>query len=180
METTGRIKSVQKDWQTDKLIISFEIDTLPSDLDAMTVGGTLDITARRHREKRSLNANALLWKCLGDIATALHTDKWEIYLKMLRRYGDYTYVCVKPQAVEMMKRQWRECEEIGTIDIHGRTAVQLLCYYGSSTYDTKQFSVLLDGVIDEMKQMGLEAPTSEQMRRSLDEWEKTHGQAKAD
>ena len=93
---------------------------------------------------------------------------------MLRRYGEYTYICVKPKAVPMLKRQWRECEEIGDIDINGTTATQLLCYYGSSTYDTKQFSRLLDGVISEMKELGLTPPPSKEMRRSLEMWEKIH------
>ena len=72
----------------------------------------------------------------------------------------------------MVKRQWREVEEIGDIKINGRDAIQLLCYYGSSTYDTKQFSALLDGVISEMQEIGLEPPTSEEMRHCLEEWER--------
>lgn len=172
METQGRLKGITKDWKSDKLVVSFEIDTVPSDIDDLTGCDTLDITARKHRERRSLNANALLWKCLGDIAAVIRADKWDVYLQMLKRYGTYTYVCVKPKAVEMLKRQWRECEEVGTVNINGETAVQMLCYYGSSTYDTKQFAVLLDGVISEMKTMGLETPTSEQIRRSIDELEK--------
>lgn len=72
----------------------------------------------------------------------------------------------------MVKRQWREVEEIGDIKINGRDAIQLLCYYGSSTYNTQQFSALLDGVISEMKELGLQTPTSEEMRRSLEELEK--------
>lgn len=171
MRTTGKINGISKDWQTGKVQISFQINSLPDDLSVLQGCEILDITAEKHKKKRSLNANALLWKCLGDIAGALRTDKWSVYLQMLKRYGEYTYICVKPKAVDMLKRQWRECEEIGEIEIHGDKAVQMLCYYGSSTYDTKQFSVLLDGVISEMKELGLETPTSEEMRRSIEQWE---------
>ena len=62
--------------------------------------------------------------------------------------------------------------EMLNIKINGRDAIQLLCYYGSSTYDTKQFSALLDGVISEMQEIGLEMPTSEEMRHCLEEWER--------
>jgi hypothetical protein len=93
---------------------------------------------------------------------------------MLKRYGKYTYICVKPAVVEAVKAQWRECEEIGRVNINGQEAVQMLCYFGSSTYNTKEFSVLLDGVISEMKEMGIEAPTSEDMRRALEQWGKQH------
>lgn len=125
---------------------------------------------KEHKEKRSLNANGLLWKCLGEMAEALHTDKWQVYLKMLKRYGKYTYICVKPHVVEAVKKQWRECEEIGEIDINGQKAVQLLCYFGSSTYNTKEFSVLLDGVISEMKEMGLETMPPEEIKRIEEMW----------
>jgi hypothetical protein len=159
------------DLATKKWFISFEIDSPPAEYDR-TKDKLLDIEIKQHREGRSLNANALLWKCLGEIAGALRTDKWSLYLQMLKRYGEYTYICVPPKAVDMVKKQWRECEELGPISVNGREAVQMLCYYGSSTYDTAQFSRLLDGVIDEMKEMGLNPPTSEDMRRSLEEWER--------
>lgn len=174
METTGRIKDISRDWKTDKVIISFAVDSLPSDLDDLTGCDALDITATRHREKRSLSANDMLWECIGRIASSLGADKWDIYLQMLKRYGTYTYVCVKPSAVKMLKRQWRECEELGEIDIHGQKAVQMLCYYGSSKYDSKQFSVLLDGVISEMKEMGIETPMPKRVQKAIEEWEKSY------
>ena len=105
-----------------------------------------------HKQKRSLNANALLWHCLGEIANALNTDKWEVYLQMLKRYGKYTYICVKPNVVDSVKKQWRECEVLGDIEINGQKAIQMLCYFGSSTYDSKEFSSLLNGVISEMEE----------------------------
>ena len=171
METTGRIKSIARDWTSNKTLITFELDSLPSDLADLQGSDALDITAQRHRRRRSRNANALLWSCIGKMASSLHTDKWEVYLKMLKRYGEYTYVCVKPKAVEMLKKQWRECEEIGVVDINGTPAVQLLCYYGSSTFNTKQFSDFLDGVFSEMEEMGLETPSQEELRKSLEAWE---------
>lgn len=125
-----------------------------------------------HKEKRSLNANALLWACIGEIANKMRMDNWSVYLNMLKSYGQYTYVLCKPHAVEKMKEIWRETEEIGEVDVNGQKSVQLLCYYGSSTYDTKEFSRLLDGVIQEMKNLGLEPPPSEQMQQALLAWSK--------
>jgi hypothetical protein len=73
-----------------------------------------------------------------------------------------------------VRAQWRECEVIGEVNINGQKAVQMLCYFGSSTYDTKEFGRLLDGVISEMQEMGLETPASEDMRRALEQWEKMY------
>lgn len=133
-------------------------------------GKLFDIT--EHKEKRSRDANALLWACLGEIAGAIRSDKWSVYLQMLKRYGRYTYICVKPYVVEAVKKQWRECEEIGTIDIDGQEAVQMLCYFGSSTYNSKEFSVLLDGVISEMKELGLDTPADRELKRAIQQLEK--------
>ena len=128
-----------------------------------------DVT--EHREKRSKDANALLWACLGELAGALRSDKWAVYLQMLKRYGTYTYICVKPKAVEAVKKQWRESEEIGTINIDGEEAVQMLCYFGSSTMNSKEFSILLDGVISEMKEMGLDTPADRELERAIKQME---------
>lgn len=169
MEGTGKLTGITRDLQTGRWLMTFSFDRLPQYTD---INGEeeIDVTAKKHRNRRSKNANALLWECLGRIAAELKADKWDVYLNMLKSYGEYTYVCVKPHAVEMLKRQWRECEELGPISINGQTAVQMLCIYGSSTYDTKQFSRLLDGVISEMEQMGMETPMPEQTRAALEVW----------
>lgn len=158
-------------WGNNKWQIMLEVDEEPKIYDQLK-DKDLNIEIKQFREKRSLNANRLFWDCLGKIATALRTDKWSIYLQMLKRYGKYTYICVKPNVVEAVKNQWRECEEIGEIDINGQKSIQLLCYFGSSTYDSKEFSVLLDGVISEMKEMGLTTPSDEEFERVIEEWKK--------
>ena len=177
MECTGKLHSVNRDWKTGKIIIGFELNEEPTEaINAIGLFEKLSIKVAKFREKRSLDANALLWLCLGRIANAMEspTDKWDVYLQMLKRYGKFTYICVKPNVVEAVKAQWRECEVIGDVDINGQEAVQMLCYFGSSTYNTKEFSILLDGVISEMKEMKLQPPASEDMRRALEQWEKQH------
>lgn len=175
-EWTGIFDSISQDWKTGKTMVTFTVNE-PSAIESILSLETcenLNLKAVKYRQKRSMDANALMWACLGQIASALNADKWDIYLKMLKRYGKYTYICVKPSVVEAVKAQWRECEEVGEVDINGQKAIQMLCYFGSSTYDTKEFTVLLDGIINEMKDMGLETPTSEDMRRSIEQWEKQH------
>ena len=131
-----------------------------------------DYEVKEYKPRRSKDANALLWACLQELAEKLRTDKWEVYLMMLRRYGKYTYICVRPSVVEALKAQWRECEVVGEVDINGQTAVQMLCYFGSSTYDTAEFSRLLDGVISEMKEVGIAPPPDKETQKALERWER--------
>ena len=179
MEFRGRIKEVTKDILTGRLNITFESasDTsILNEMNALKEISDLVIKVAKWRRKRSTDANALLWKCLDDIAKAMNPpcDKWDVYLLMLKRYGKFTYIVVKENAVDAMRLYWRESEVVGDYDVNGQKAVQMLCYYGSSKYDTAEFSKLLDGVISEMKEMGLPTPTSEEMKQSLEAWEKRH------
>lgn len=130
----------------------------------------LRLTVKVWREKRSLDANGLLWHCLDQIATALRADKWEIYKTMIRRYGVFTYILVREQHADQLREQFRGSEEVGRVTVNGEEAVQLLLYIGSSHYDTAQFSRLLDGVISEMEEMGLPTPEQEETERLLREW----------
>lgn len=171
MKFTGKFLSVSKDWQTEKYQITFTVNeesALP-EIDKLQEK-KLSITAKIWRKHRSLDANGLLWHCIGQIASEMRLNKWDVYLLMLKRYGKYTYICVKPAVVEAVKLQWRECEEIGKVNINGQEAVQLLCYFGSSTYDSKEFSVLLDGVIEEMKALGLQPPLTGDIRRAMENY----------
>lgn len=175
MDTTGKLVSVTKDILSGKLNVTFQIDTEPvEELNVLGKMEQIDIKADKHKKRRSLDANGLLWHCLGEIAKSMNppADKWDVYLDMLKHYGQYTYICVKPNMVDAVKTTWRESEVVGDIDINGRQAVQMLCYFGSSTYDSKQFSVLLEGVIGEMKNLGLTPPTPKELRRVIEQWEK--------
>lgn len=137
---------------------------------------TVDISVSRN--KRSLDANACLWACLGDIASAIRSDPWDVYLYMLQRYGKYEYILAKPEAVEDLRKQWREIKVVGDRQVwkdgEPQNMIELLCFYGSSTYNTKEFSRLLDGVISEMKEMQLETPDDERIESLMDEWGKEH------
>ena len=178
MQLRGRVFGVLRDVEGNA-IISFNVGkNLPQM--ANIEGKDLDIKVFQHREKRSLDANALMWHCIGEIAKSLNPprDKWEIYIESLRKYGKYTYVLLSEKAVETFKQLWRETEVVGEVDVNGRKAVQLLCYYGSSTYDTKEFSVLLDGIIEDMKDLGLNPPLPSDIKRSLETWEKMHERSK--
>ena len=173
MEFTGQIKGISNDFVSGETLITFSVNentTVLPEYEKLKNCKKLRIKAVQYREKRSLDANAYLWVLLQKIAEVLRTDKWSVYLQMLKRYGQFTYIVVKPGAVEAVKKQWRECEEIGEIDVNGTKAVQMLCYYGSSTYDTKDFSILLDGVISECKELGIETLPPHELQMLKERW----------
>lgn len=168
----GRIHNFTKDIFTRKQLLTLEVEGDCSDLIENLKDQRLSIDIKKYRKKRSLDANGMLWACIGDIAKAINADKWDVYLMMLKRYGVYTYGVFKESKIEHVKKMWRETEVVGEVDINGEKGIQMLLYFGSSTYDTAEFSRLLDGVISEMKEMGLQVPASKETQALLDAWGK--------
>jgi hypothetical protein len=133
-------------------------------------GKALAVEIKQYRQKRSLDANAYLWVLLQKIAEAVNSSKDEVYLQMLERYGVFTHIVVKPHIVDKVKQEWRTVRELGEVTVNGKTGIQLQCYFGSSTYDAKEMSVLIDGVVSECKEMGIETMTPDEIARLKDEW----------
>lgn len=172
MKIRGSLSGVSRDWKSGKYQITIEMQEGNIEEIEPLKEKELAVEIKKFSQRRSLNANRLLWECLGQIATFKHEAKWDTYLHYLKQAGQFTYVCVKPNAVEAVKRQWRETEEIGEIDINGQKAVQLICYFGSSTYTSAEFKKILDYIIEDMKEIGLETPTTEEMQRTIQQLEK--------
>jgi hypothetical protein len=171
MKTRGRLTGIQVPFRAKYPVVSFEVQADPEDLEKYS-DKDLDISFTKYRVRRSLDANACLWACLGEIAKALNTDNWSVYLYMLERYGKFTHILVRPDVVEAVQTQWRETKIVGETTVDGNPMIQMLCFFGSSTYDSAEFSRLLDGVISEMKEMHLEAPSSEEMMALIAELER--------
>lgn len=175
MEFTGNFKGVSKDWETGQFYITFSINErgAVNEIDKIKDCGKLSVKAEKYRFKRSLDANAYLWVLLQKMAEVVRDNKWNLYLEMLGRYGVFTHIIVKPHIVEKIKEEWRAVKELGEVCVNGTTGIQLQCYFGSSTYNTKEMAVLIDGVVSEAKEMGIETLPPEELERMKKEWGKS-------
>ena len=174
MKFTGRIKDINLSWdQRDNSVTLSLNENVFNDLKQLKdKDKLLIIEVEEYRNRRTRDANACLWWCIQRIAQAINTDSWSVYISMLHRYGSFTTVTVKEEALNDLRRKWREVDEIGNRIINGRTYVDANLYFGSSTYNVQEFAHLLEGVISEMKEMGLETPLPDDIRYALERWEK--------
>jgi len=138
------------------------INTLPDKL--------FDIEIKQHRDKRSLDANSYFWSLCGKLADALNTDRDSLYIQLLDRYGVFTHVIIKEQAADQFKREYRLVKDLGEVEVNGKSGIQLQCYFGSSTYDTKQMSRLIDGTVGECRDLGIETMVPAELERIKEEW----------
>lgn len=135
----------------------------------------LEVTVKKYRKRRSLDANAYFFVLADKVAAAMGTTKEEVYRHCIREIGGVSdTVCVRNEAVEHLREVWGQNglgwqSETFPSKIEGCTNVVL--YYGSSTYDTAQMARLIDNIIQDCKQLGIETATPDELADMLSLWE---------
>ncbi len=129
-----------------------------------------DVKIDKHREKRSLNANAYLWKLVTEIGNILNKSKEEVYLQMLIDYGQSEMVSILSEID--VKGYFKYYKLAGTSLLNGKEFNHYKVYKGSSEYDTKEMSILLNGVVQEAKNLGIKTKDDIELERLVEEWEK--------
>ena len=127
-----------------------------------------DVKIDKHREKRSLNANAYLWKLVTEIGNVLNKSKEEVYLQMLIDYGQSEMVSILSEID--VKGYFKYYKLAGTSILNGKEFNHYKIYKGSSEYDTKEMSILLNGVVQEAKNLGIKTKDDIEIERLLEEW----------
>ncbi len=74
-----------------------------------------------------------------------------------------------------MKELYRTYIDLGEISVNGMTGHQLQVYYGSSTFDSKEMSVFIDGIVSECKDLGIEILPPAQLEIMNKEWNNDKG-----
>lgn len=173
MEFTARPDSLVVDDRGEVKItlIVNERQYLKENYDSIRNLKELSVEIKQFRNKRSLDANAYMWVLLSKLAVVLDTTKDELYKQMLERYSiAFTHTIVKPSAVDRVLQMWRTARVIGKVKVNGVEGVQIQCYYGSSTFDTQEMSVVIDGIVSECKELGIETLPPEELNKMKREW----------
>ena len=134
----------------------------------------IEVEIKEAKKKRSKDANAYMWTLLGELSEVLNIDKITLYRQYVRNIGgNYQVVCVQNQAVNDLCRGW-EHNGIGWLTDTAESKIEgctnVLLYFGSSTYSTKQMSRLLDLVIEDCKENGIEVLTPDELSLIKEEW----------
>ena len=127
---------------------------------------------KEYKQKRSINANNYCWVLLQKIADVLHSTKEEIYRTYIKEKGIFRPITINNEAVNTICHSW-EKQGIGWLyDIvhKGNTTTDLLLYYGTSSYNTKQMSEFVDYVVEEAKLLGIETLTPRQLYELKESW----------
>lgn len=179
MECTGKLGGLAIDYASGRQKIEIEVnEDVRQEYDRLKDKNKLTIKVVQYRAKRSLDANSYMWTLLEKIRKKLHnaTTTWEIYMRMLEAYGECVYLPAQTEKeIEDLKAVFRIVKDKGQrilmtesgnlVNVH-----IMQCYKGSSLYNTKEMSLLIDGVVRECKELGIETATPDEIHRMKQEW----------
>ena len=138
---------------------------------------------KKYFSKRSLNSNSYCWALISKIADSLRTSKEEIYMQMLEDYGQSLIIPVlkgeKPNGFFKYYKFFQD----GTIN--GKDVEWYKVFKGSSEYNTQEMTILVDGIVYEAKNLGIETLSPEELKSMIAMWQennlknggRTHGQS---
>ena len=132
--------------------------------------GKYQVEVKKARKKRSLDANAYAWELIGKLADVLRKSKDEIYLEMLKSYGQGGVVKIPDAQAENVLRAikyWEPHENLAP----EKKAQYYRVWAGSSNYNTREMSIFIDGIIDECQQQEIETRTPEELALMKARWE---------
>lgn len=135
---------------------------------------TYDMEVKQHRERRSLDANAYAWVLIDKLAKATGQAKTRVYREAIREIGGNTEtVCIKEEAAAKLCAGWTRnglgwLTDILPSKLPG--CVNVVLYYGSSTFDTAQMARFIDGIIQDCKAVGVETLPPDKLEAMLEGW----------
>lgn len=136
----------------------------------MQTGKIYTAEIKRKRNQRSNKANAYFWELCGKVALYSGVPKTALYRSYVKEIGNnYRMVTVaNDNQRELIARLW-EAQGLGWIAEDAGSG-WLCCYYGSSTYDALQMGRLIDMVVYDCKDAGIETEPPGSIAAMLSIW----------
>lgn len=174
MEFIGELADVTKDIVHGGYRITFSCADVPNSVNECT-GTKLRVVAKKNRNKRSLDANAYCWLLISNIADIVGGDKELIYQECLRKYGqplvDNGHVQMMSVVAEADVNSYGiYTKYAGNGWVHGKEFAHYIILRGSSTYDTKEMSIFIDGIVEDAKELGIDTVPIVELDKIKEKW----------
>ena len=179
MNSIGTLQDISIDYKTNKPKITLVLDQRESISSLEEIKeDKLSIEIKKYRKPRSLDANKYFWKLLQEVCEYKDIDTIEDYKRRVKELGIFRQFKIMTQDVNTFEKVWTDrgiawfCE-IADTDYIGNTEFKIInAYYGSSSYNSKQMSSLIDNLIQDCKAVGIETKTPAEINSLLESWGK--------
>lgn len=129
----------------------------------------VEVSIEKWRDKRSKDANSYMWVLLDKMADVLNATKEALYLNYIRKYGMFKDFTITEDEAKTFRVVWEAfgtgwpTEQVDYAPDGERIVIR--AYYGSSRYDTKRMSRLIDAIVQDAKELGIDTDTPEERAR---------------
>lgn len=173
MKQSGRVDGITISRTSRKPLITIELDRDSVELDELMTCGKVSVEIKPYREKRSLNANSYAWVLIDKLASKLNIPPEEVYRNTIESLGGVSEIVrCKASAVPTLKASWEHHGlgwQMRVADERNGWADCIL-YYGSSVYDTAQMKRLIDLLVEECKEQGIDTMSEYERGLLLEKW----------
>ncbi len=118
---------------------------------------------KEYKEHRSLSQNAYAWTLITQLGNVLHKSKEEVYLELLKDYGQAMVVSIAEEVD--VSTYFKYYDIIGTGMINNKKFKHYKIYKGSSEFDSKEMAIFIDGIIEHCEEQGIPTLTKEEIER---------------
>ena len=156
-----------------KFRVTFEVDSID---EINGLEGIVSIIVKKLHHKRSLNANAYFHLLVGKIAEKNHTSKAYTKNLLMARYGQEEfingerYIISALSSIPMAEREDIHTKAIGYGSVKGKEFIHYCVLRPTHEYDSLEMSVLIDGTVEEAKELGIQTMTPNEIERMKQLW----------
>ena len=121
------------------------------------------------RRKRSKNSNSYFWTLLQQLCEELNLDVIQEYKDRVKALGIFRQWEIDTKNVPTFIKMWEDkgiawfCEIVE--EIGNKTIIN--AYYGSSSYNSKQMSVLIDNLVQDCNSVGIQTMSDEEIKELI-------------
>ena len=136
----------------------------------------IEVSAKLYKESRSLRQNKMLWGIIEAISMTINgarlsEDIEKIYIDLLKMANVKTvFLGAIPEAKKILEGQFRYVQELpnSMTTEKGVKMVLFKCFIGSSKFDTKEMSELIEVALKYASECGVESSEIESLKGLYD------------
>lgn len=137
-------------------------------------GKEYTVEIKKSIKKRSLDANSYFWELVGKLAAYYRLPVSEIYRKYVREVGGNTiHLCMMKGALETFAHKWEKNGlgwQVQTFQSKIEGCINVIAYYGSSEFNTEEMSRLIDMVVQDCEDAGIETLPPYRIENLKEDW----------
>lgn len=165
--------TIQLTFEVDKQMLDRAKRAVQTATERLKQGKEVGVTVEQIRKRRSLDANAYFHVLCDKIAAKTQLSMDEVKVNMVVNYGTPKYIVSVPSDAKI-EEIWAYTRYVGEVD--GQS--QYMLYKQTHTLTSAEMARLINGVVQEAQQLGIETLTPAELATMQQKWEEKHDDGK--